>query len=337
MRSSALFALVLVVGCGARTDLEVEAEPSAPPGPCQPEAPEAYEGLEGVVLAADVTDVWLALPGGGFEIAHADATSGALQEVVARDQFATRSAVATGGQLFWASAGRSSFAGVVARADRSGGMEILAEGLFQPGALEHDGARLYFAEWTNSGRLADEMRGRVLAIDPGGGGLTELATGLGLPTDTALVAGHVYWVDRRRDHVARVPTSGGAVEIVADAPGVWSALGGRGSEVFFATMAGRNQSELFALDADTLELRSLTVVDREIRGIVAVDGGLLMSLWDSSVGGASIGWHAFGRDGYALLDEDAARVVVDAQRAYWSGGAGPSRIARVCLPYLQTL
>jgi len=214
----AVLSSVLVVACGARTGLDVPdggapaVDAPEPEPPCEGDPPELFSSVAGVPLAADGRRLWVDVTDPELPVGFVDTGTGELR-VVATEQFGVQGAVARGGQAWWTSAGLSDFAGELSWARSPDDTRVLDDGLFWPGGVQHDDDWLYYAEWTNSGSLRDEGRGRILRIAPDGGRPVELAAGLGLPTSTALAAEHVYWVDRRRNHVARVPRAGGAVEV----------------------------------------------------------------------------------------------------------------------------
>ena len=54
-------------------------------------------------------------------------------------------------------------------------MATLEHDRFQPGGVYVDGGFVYYAEWTNSGSLRDEMRGRMLRMPAEGGSVGEVA------------------------------------------------------------------------------------------------------------------------------------------------------------------
>ncbi|MEZ4339004.1 MAG: hypothetical protein R3B82_20495 [Sandaracinaceae bacterium] len=329
--STLLLALVLAA-CGARTELSVEPparEDAGPPGPCSPMTPEPLPGPGISARAVDGDRIWGTFTP-GLNVGWVDARTGE-RTTAAEDQLGVRSIVAEGGDAWWTQAGFSDFAGELVHARGGRSPRAIDDGLFQPGGVQLGARYVFYAEWTNSGSLRDEMRGRMLRIPRGGGDVTELATGLGLPTGTALTDRFLYWVDRRRNHVARVGRAGGEVEIVAaDLGGVSSALAAHDGEVFFGVPTGR-EVEIRRFDERIDAVDVVATAPTEVRGLIAIEEGLLLSLW-------------YGRDriGEALgfLPRDGAEVIellpsgsspaVGPRHVYWTATGEESRLVRLC-------
>lgn len=308
--------LVVLLGCGWKTGLEVGDAPApgfdagVDSGPCTPLEPEVLFDQPMSLQAVAGDKLWVTAI--GFELNWISLRTG---DVTTVDEgfFGLRSFVVGDDRAWWAHSGRSDFAGEVVRVDRRDRTERLDDGLFQPGGVQYDGENIYYAEWTNSGSLRDEMRGRIFRMNASGGRRTTLAEGLGLPTDTALTGGYVYWVDRRRDHVARVPVDGGDIEIVADVLSVRSALTADEGAVYFADLR-----TLFRLDTETLDVQVMAELPTDSRGLVAHPQGVLIQLWYGSgrVGNA-LGFVPFGGE-FVELDASGSNPIVGNGRIYWN-------------------
>lgn len=326
--------LSFVLACGARTGLPVDDDRSAPDAgasvsPCAPTTPERFSELVGRVWDADAGGVLVSVTGPGQEVARVDPDTGRVERV-GEGGIGMWSLVARDGEVWWTTSGSSDFAGRLLHAGRGGRVRALVDGLFQPGGVQHDGDAVYFAEWTNSGSLRDERRGRVLRVAPDGGAVRELAVELGLPRDTALDGDHVYWVDGRRDHVARVGRDGGAIEVVLERTALGGEIAARGGAVFVSRRLSSAGSELLRLDARTLDAAPLAAIGREVRGIEAIREGLLLVLWDGRGGGSSVGLLPDGGREVRVLDPDGGSVAVDPTHVYWSRGGDDPGLVRLC-------
>lgn len=240
--------------------------------------------------------------------------------------------VAEGGDVWWTHSGFSDFAGQLVRAPGGRSPRPIHDGLFQPGGVQLGGRFVFYAEWTNSGSLRDEMRGRVLRIPRAGGDVTELATGLGLPTDTALTDRYLYWVDRRRDHVARVGRDGGGAEVIVEGlRGVSSALAAHDGEVFFGVPSGR-EVELRRFGERSARVDAVAMAPTEVRGLIAIEEGLLLSLWyGSGRVGEAVGFLPRGGDEVVELLPTGASPAVGPRHVYWTASLdGEPRLVRLC-------
>jgi hypothetical protein len=220
-------------------------------------------------LAVDGRNLWASIDGMDFGIGVVDTErtgSRACRRALRGVGF-----TAHGGEAWWATRG-SCFAGQIVRRSapsRARAGERSSSG--GDGTTDH----VFFAEWTSDGRPGDDMRAASCAHGPDGRRQRDLATGLGLPTQTALSGDHIYWVDRDRRHVARIGKNGGEVEVVVDDVAVFSVIASRGVAVFFA-VATPVWNQVLTWDSTTGDIQVLAELGRD-RGITPTEHGLLPS------------------------------------------------------------
>lgn len=341
MRTTMLLVLAASAGaCGARTGLDEEREGDdgggVPlPRECGPLVPERFgEVADGRPRAVDGRNLWVQYGGPELAIGVVDTETGVVARV-AEAQLGVWGFTAREGNAWWSNSGFSDFDGqiVTASAERRR-PRVLVDGLFQPGGVQHDGSFLYFAEWTNSGSLRDERRGRIVRMDPDGGGQRDLALELGLPAATAVAHEHVYWVDRRRDHVARAPSGGGAIEVMEADITVGGEMAARGEAVIYAVREGM-RDEIAFFEGD-LGLRRLTLVDGEARGLAPTAHGLVIEVFDPT-GDTSLFFRPWAREALVPLDPDGRSPVADERRLYWQREGHDPSLIRVCIDWLAIL
>lgn len=330
--------IVLVVGCGSKTGLVVDIDDTSvdvrsdatgdvPLAPCEPRVPEVVLEQRATPRAEDGDRLWLS-DLEGFGVGWVELGSSRVS-VVREDDFAVTDLVARDGMAWWTFAGARDFGGALIRAEGRRDRTLDA-GLFWPGGLHLDADALFYAEYTNSGSIRDEMLGRILRITTRGRDRRVLAERLGVPTDTALTGEHVYWIDSRRGHIARVSKDGGPVEIVREVSA--SELIGQGEFVYAVVRRGRDVAALVRFDDVGGEEEIAQLPANEARGVAMWEDVVFIQLWnaDGRVGN-SLGWV---RDGiYREFAFGAANPVVGRRHLYFTSNAAfvDARVERVCL------
>lgn len=312
--------------------MRVDPEDTAPQGPCEPQTPQVLSAVDARVGAVDGQRVWLsALP--NLAVGYVDITTGTLA-VVAEQQFGVSDMAAQDGDAWWTTPGLSDSTGQLVRSPQGSGATVLHGQLFQPGGLQVDATFVYYAEFTNSGSLRDERRGRVLRITRQGTNAVELATELGVVRHTALSGDHIYWSDWRRDHLARVRTDGTQTEeVVAEA--ARAILGSHGNHIYYAV-----DTTLLRLDTQSLAIDMVATLPTGARRLLAFEEGVLLSLWYSEARvGDAVGFVPHGSSRVRELDPQGGYPAVGADRVVWSSvdEDGAPVLKQVCRDYLLSL